>query len=157
MDEFTKYVDKHFEVFWNLRDEYDKTFGRYIIVGSGAGIGLILSFLKDKTSTFDGFLSFDTAVWLFTFAILLSGLCTFLIARLSHNYAQSFASMSGYLMSQTKNESLENLFENDVFKELASTKTLNWLHVVILGVQLFSGVLFSTGLVMAIFIATRIL
>jgi len=98
---------------WENYVHYERAFIRYLLIGGGAAIGLILIFLKTTTSPYSECISFDTAVWMFTLNILIAGFCVYLNSNYSATNVNNFSKLLGYVEGSkfSSNPSSDKLFE----------------------------------------------
>ena len=139
---------------WENYVHYERAFSRYLLIGGGASIGLILNFLKATPSSFQGCISFDTAVWLFTFNILIAGYCIFLNSQYSALNMNNFSHLIGYNSGpQTARrpsfDKLSDLHDKQQVRVKKYQKLIIWL-------QHFAAFLFAIGLLMSVYLATKI-
>lgn len=147
---------------WDNYIHYDRAFSRYLLIGGGASIGLILNFLKSTPSPFQGCISFDMAVWLFTSNILIAGLCIYLNSQYAALNVKTYSSLIGYynggkqferdnvLGVSNLNDTLNRMHERQQTKPKIIFRVINYL-------QGLSAFLFACGLLMSVYLATKLL
>ena len=146
---------------WDNYVHYNRAFSRYLLIGGGASIGLILNFLNTKASPHEGFISFDTSVWLFTFNILIAGLCIFLNSQFSALNVNNFSRLIGYnagrKVGSTSSVDLSKLNDElSVLSDEQENKVKKFWKVIV-WLQGLAAVLFSVGLLLSVFLATKLL
>jgi len=149
VDEQLKLIQKWH---WDNYAHYERAFSRYLLIGGGAAIGLILNLLKSTPSKYNGCISFDTAVWMFTFNILISGYCIYLNSQYSVLNMNNFSRLVGYTSDNpdAKLNSLADLHDEEQTRVKRYLRVISWL-------QHLAALLFAIGLLMSIYLATKIL
>jgi len=153
-------IDQQMELIqkWHLENyvHYERAFGRYLLVGGGASIGMILSLLKSHSSPYSGWMSFDTAVWLFTANIFLAGFSIYLNTQYAAQNAKNFSHLVGYSAGwgeENTSEKTEELFKIHDSNQTEVQRRWKFIQLV----QALSALLFSFGFLVSIYLATKIL
>ena len=158
-----------------ITDEVERNrqaFVRYIIIGSGVGIGTILTFYKDAIANNISIISFDIPLWLFCISLLLSTIhfaYTAFFSNLGLNLADGFVEeikiLSNELSSKLGKPETTNKQEIKELKEKIANlvKNLKQFEIKISVFDLFgsaiiliSALSFGVSLIWSMYIITGI-
>jgi len=104
MGEFSKYIQKGSEIGLLEANALKQNFSKYLIIGNGIAIGLILSLYKDVLQNKVPDLNFDCVLWGFTISLLFSALYMFFTAYMNY-YAAKSQSYMLVILSYAKSRS----------------------------------------------------
>lgn len=166
MDDFEylkQKIDKQY--FSSLENslDYEKSFSRYLVIGSGAAIIFILSSYRAGGNELLSSGKFDFALWVFTFSILLSALNVYISMVLGGRYASSFLFIQKMISEhQVLHADPETTLERR--KELTLEFQRNWkllaemprpFQRALSMFRILAALLFAVGLIFSIFLVTN--
>jgi hypothetical protein len=143
--------------------EYEKAFGRYLVVGSGAAIIFILSsYLSGERNDLILSGKFDVPLWLFTLSVLLGALNVYISMTLGGRYASSFlllqSMISEYEMKFTKDELSQDEIDSILLEFGGKWKAISKFPIpfqrALSYLRILTALSFSTGLILSIFYVT---
>lgn len=145
--------------FQTLSIDFDKALSRYIMIASGGSIAFIVNKFEFIKKPDLQICYLEMALWLFTIAIMLSGICLFLNARLASKYASSYSYLYGLLEHQEREHSDAEPYYYGADKKFinqskAKVKPLETGRKTVLGLQILSSTIFAAGFLIAISLVT---
>ena len=136
----------------------DKAFNRYIVLGNAASLTLIINLISKSPDILKHNQYMDWALYCFAFSLILSGVCLFFNARLADVSIYQNAKLKGFLVGyQTDSTVDEEAIK--ALNDIASEKKL-LLKIgrrIIIFLELFSGLLFGIGVLIAVVEVSRVL
>ena len=130
--------------------EQDKTFNRYIVIGSAASVTLLINLLGNNPDIFENTEYMKWALWSFGFSIVMSAICLFLNARLSDFVQQKYSGLLGFLVAAQQNENQKRLDDETYakFNKLSNRRVtfVKWARRMVMGLELSAGFGFCIGI-----------
>ena len=149
-NDLKKLADEQRVLLTEFSMEQDKTFNRYVVLGSAASVTLLINLLSKNPQFFEHSEYMKWAFWGFSISIVISAFCLFINARLSDRLQFKYARLSGFLAGSVNDD--EALISPDVKQKYCSEILENnaalflWSRRIILGIELFAGLCFCFGI-----------
>lgn len=163
-DELKRKINEQYKSSLQNSLEYEKAFGRYLIVGSGAAIIFILSsYLSSEKNALLESGKFDVPLWLFTASILLGALNVYISMTLGSRYASSFLYLQSLISDCEMKMTAEDFTEKQL-KNMLNDFGVRWRAISRLPkpfqrllslIRIFTALTFSFGLILSIFYVTN--